>query len=405
MKIMYDILCPKDGILEDLLNEKCLTPYSDVVINFLTDISKILLSSPEYKKYPDVVTLGFWLRKAHLMEMKSTYFVVNDRSLRLARGLVFHITPSNIETMFAYSLFVSLLMGNKNIVRISSRDSRTISILLEEFSKLLNTDKYKMLKKYIAIIRYDHDDSVTQYFSSLCDVRVIWGGNETINKIRSIPVNPHACEIVFPDRFSYAVINSAAFIKKEDKKELVRRSYTDIFSFDQNACSSLKLFVWVGNNKENTRARQLFWSLFTDLIKEVNPEFSQDYAIKKLNSSYLASAGSESGTSIEKTASNVFNRLFFTSLKDINRDLHCGRGLIFECSVKKLESLSGFIRTRDQTMAVLGFDKDDIARLLENSPASGIYRVVPLGKTLDFSVLWDGYNLFSELTREVNIDI
>ena len=56
-------------------------------------------------------------------------------------------------------------------------------------------------------------------------------------------------------------------------------------------------------------------------------------------------------------------------------------------------------------MAVLGFDKDDIARLLENSPASGIYRVVPLGKTLDFSVLWDGYNLFSELTREVNIDI
>jgi len=33
----------------------------------------------------------------------------------------------------------------------------------------------------------------------------------------------------------------------------------------------------------------------------------------------------------------------------------------------------------------------------------GIDRIVPVGQALDFSPLWDGYVLFSELTRRVTV--
>ena len=33
----------------------------------------------------------------------------------------------------------------------------------------------------------------------------------------------------------------------------------------------------------------------------------------------------------------------------------------------------------------------------------GIDRVVPVGKTMDFDLIWDGYNLVERLTRVIRI--
>ena len=37
----------------------------------------------------------------------------------------------------------------------------------------------------IKIIRYSSKDNVTKDLSSICDARLIWGGDETINEIRN----------------------------------------------------------------------------------------------------------------------------------------------------------------------------------------------------------------------------
>ena len=41
--------------------------------------------------------------------------------------------------------------------------------------------------------------------------------------------------------------------------------------------------------------------------------------------------------------------------------------------------------------------------LLLTSGIKGIDRVVPIGKTMDFDFIWDGYDLISQLTRIIKM--
>jgi hypothetical protein len=52
-----------------------------------------------------------------------------------------------------------------------------------------------------------------------------------------------------------------------------------------------------------------------------------------------------------------------------------------------------------QTIAYIG-DKEMFLQLLEKG-AKGIDRIVPVGKTMDFDLLWDGYDLTGHLTRTI----
>ena len=54
---------------------------------------------------------------------------------------------------------------------------------------------------------------------------------------------------------------------------------------------------------------------------------------------------------------------------------------------------------RIQTIGVVG--DTEMIRPLIASGVKGIDRVVPVGKTMDFDLVWDGYNLSERLTRTV----
>ena len=55
-----------------------------------------------------------------------------------------------------------------------------------------------------------------------------------------------------------------------------------------------------------------------------------------------------------------------------------------------------------QTVAYIG-DKSMLMPLI-NAGVKGIDRIVPIGKTMDFDLIWDGYNLPAMLTRTVTIN-
>ena len=50
--------------------------------------------------------------------------------------------------------------------------------------KILKSKKFETIKKMITVVRYREQDHFTNYISSQCDARVIWGGDKTINNIR-----------------------------------------------------------------------------------------------------------------------------------------------------------------------------------------------------------------------------
>ena len=83
---------------------------------------------PEVRHYPDVVTFAFFCRKANLLHLQKEHAT---NSLRLGRGLVFHIAPSNVPVNFAYSLICGLLSGNNNIVRLPGKQFRQVDLIVD----------------------------------------------------------------------------------------------------------------------------------------------------------------------------------------------------------------------------------------------------------------------------------
>ena len=49
----------------------------------------------------------------------------------------------------------------------------------------------------IKIVKYTSNDDFTKYLSSICDGRLIWGGNETIKRIKEFPVKEISKRLIF----------------------------------------------------------------------------------------------------------------------------------------------------------------------------------------------------------------
>ena len=181
-----------------------LKPFDPLIINFLDDFSKILRK--ESKNLSDLITLSFFCRRNNILKLKNKYF--NNDHVSFGLGLLFHITPSNIPTNFAYSLIFGLLCGNSNIVKVPTKNFKEISVICETLNKTLSFKKYIKVKRMISIIRYTNNDELTKKLSLICDARLIWGGDKTISNIKKYESKSRNIDIPFSDRFSISLINT-----------------------------------------------------------------------------------------------------------------------------------------------------------------------------------------------------
>ena len=347
------------------------------------------------KKFSDVITFGFWIRKSSVIKLKER-FQKRDNYYRLGRGVAFHIAPSNVPVNFAYSLVAGLLMGNANIVRVSGRDYEQVDIIADAINKVLDDKKH--MKPYIVLVRYQRDMTINDYFSSIADTRIIWGGDETIREIRKSPLSSRSTEISFAERYSLAVIDSDVYMEIEEKKQVASDFYNDTYLMDQNACTSPKIVIWIGSRKEE--AKKLFWEELHKLV-EKKYSFQSIQAINKLTSSYLT-AIYEPGAKVKKHRDNYVIRVSVDKLMNGLMDIKENGGFFWEYDCDDILELKNICdNKRCQTIAILG-DADVLKPLLK-SGISGIDRIVPIGKTLDFDLIWDGYDLTAYLTRIIAI--
>ena len=163
-----------------------------------------------------------------------------------------------MPTNFAYSLLFGLLTGNSNIIKVPSKKFKQISIICDCIKKILKKKKYIKLKNTITIVRYNDYVEFTDRISSICDARLIWGGNKSIKEIRKSQLNPRSRDITFSDRFSLCVIDAKSILKfnQYDLDRVIEKFYNDTYLVDQNACSSPHLIVWLGD--KNSKARNIF---------------------------------------------------------------------------------------------------------------------------------------------------
>lgn len=389
------VLAPRDEGMQSIRSARPFQPFAPEVMAFLGDLSTALLSDDRVRAMPDVYAFGFWCRHASLAAMQRSY---DDLDQRLGRGIVFHIAPGNVPVNFAYSLAAGLLAGNANIVRVPSEDFAQVRVIAEVIDDVMSHPKHHGLREHIRLVRYERaDHHITADFSALCDVRVIWGGDASIHNIRQHPLGPRAFEVTFADRYSVCVIGADDYLQTPDRSTVTRGFYNDTYLFDQNACTAPHLVLWWGKRDVVDRAREVFWSELHTYVQErylLNPKSVVDKW-----TCALRYAATHAGSCMLKWDDNFITRLEMAQLEPGVEDWHGCCGLFFESQIDALEDILPIITRRYQTLSYLGVDKDALQSLLIQGRAVGIDRIVPIGRTLDFSLKWDGYDLVHTLSR------
>jgi len=386
---------------EDMPKLRAFPIFSDIAVKFLSAFSEKLILYKGAVIYPEIVALGFFCRKANLNTLKKQYSDI--ASISIGRGLSFHITPSNVPINFAYSLITALISGNASIIRVSSKPFVQISIIVQIIKELLDLIEFHELHDYISIVSYDHDHEINNLFSSICDIRLIWGGDQTIDEIRKSKIPAHAYEIVMSDRYSLSIINADKYILHANKEELAIDFYNDTYSFDQNACSSPRMVYWVGKILNINNSQNYFWKHLNDIILKKQYQISPLTIINKFVFSCKVAIELDD-TYIINTPNNLINRIKLNNLDHDVSKYSTGGGIFFEYSSRSKKDLTKAVTKKFQTLTYFGFDGGDLNDYLLTNRVSGIDRITPIGNGGKFSFMWDGRDLIREMSRKIYIE-
>lgn len=378
-------------------------PFAALLLEFCSELSKRILNYPGIRQFPDVLALGYWLRKSHLEAIKNRFEERLPRNaVAIPRGMVFHIPPANVDTMFVYSWILSLLAGNANIVRLPTKSSQGSALLIDIIKELLNISSFESINKSTYLIIYGHEEEITASCSAAADVRIIWGGDATVSQIRKIPLKLNGREMVFPDRFAFAALNSSRYLESKDDErvKLALDFYNDVYWFDQCGCASSRMVVWIGTKEQAEQARKIFYELLQHTLKQKRYELPLGAILQKEIFIYDKALSLEMAPPERYTSALTVLRLkrFESSCRE-----HCGFGLLYDLSLERLDEVAGFISEKDQTLTYFGFQREELLHLIDKINGRGIDRIVPIGQALRFNSLWDGMDLLSELTRLVDL--
>jgi Acyl-CoA reductase (LuxC) len=294
-----------------------------------------------------------------------------------------------------YSWALGFLSGNLNVVRLSSRYKNLEGVFFE-YLKNLNQN-FPILEKRNVFLKYSHDQvDITKKISQISSARMIWGGDKTIQKIRSIESNVFCRDVVFSDRFSGAVFKADSILNLEHKalEDLITKFFQDTMEFDQMGCSSPRFIGWVFNDEKNLKfAKEKFWQYFKDYAQK-NFQDQTSFAIDRLSTQINLIANDQS-----KDLSYDFpTRVNVLKLNNFLRQEHCGKCLFYEIDLKNLNDLCDQLTPQDQTLVQFGFNDEELKNFTSNLGWSSLSRIVNLGEALKFSHIWDGYNIYNELT-------
>lgn len=389
------ILYPKKIDWDAFFAKKATTPFDIFCTEMLEALSSSLLKDPQARQYPDVITFAFFCRKANIKKIQEQY---EREEHRIGRGCLFHIAPSNVPINFAFSLVAGLLSGNNNIVRVSSKNFPQVEIIARHIQDLSSSHAST---SRIVLVQYDRDNrEATDFFSSHSDVRVIWGGDATITSIRRSPIPSRSFDVTFADRYSFATINADA-VSEDAVGKLVEGFYNDTYLFDQNACSAPHLIVWTGDRKRIEQVRERFWNSLHELVAK-KYEFQSVMAVDKLTAMYRQAAAMEIRE--ERTKDNFIKRVMLSSLNDKIDEYRCACGYFSEyISEEDLNEVVPIVNNKYQTMSYYGYEEDRLKSFVQENKMKGIDRIVPIGHTTDFSLIWDGYDLIRTLSRKIQI--
>ncbi len=366
------------------------------------------LSGPALQAIPGLAFLRLWLRRGSLEPILLRELGPGplhgewreEAHARLAifpLGVVGHWPAGNIEIQPLLSMSCSLLGGNACVVRVPSGLAETTRLIME---RLQDVDRTGTLTDRILLTTFDHERlDLQQAMAAAVDGAMIWGGEESVLRIRALPF-PHWARIaVFGPRLSVAVMDGETWGNEADQAVWCQRIARDVWQFDQQACSSPQtLFLERREGCDLHKFVRTLRSAFEEENRvhprhDIQPALSSEICLRR--ASWLLEDGSHEA---------VFPMTpDWTILLGAGADIPApaqGRTLTVLMVEDLLEPISRF----DGVVQTLGLAIKDVAReavLARTAAENGVDRVVKLGRMHVFGSPWDGVDLVRPMTRLV----
>lgn len=374
-------------------------PFNDICIDFIQDLSNVIRKKRNSYKYQDLMYLSLWCSRKKILNLKKNF---SSNQIRMGRGLIFHITPTNVPTNFFYSFIFSLLSGNSNIVKLPPRDFEEKKIILDSIYALFKKKKYQSIKNSNIFIDYNSSNSeITKKISSVCDGRIIWGGDDTINEVKKYWIPERSVELTFSDRYSLSIINTN-YLKKNSRKDfekLTKNFFYDGYSMNQGACNSPHFVFWIG--KKNTTLENLFWDKIAQIVRK-KFIFNHMIAVKKYSNLILNILENKKFRKKKEYKNYLYIFEADNNYKKIDKIRGFG-GTFFHKNLKNISELKDYLSKKCQTISYYGFEKKILEDFLKNNNLFGVDRVVPIGQAMDINIVWDGYDVVKSLSRAIEL--
>lgn len=368
-----------------------------------------------HKDYPGsgVAFISQWCRRSNLEGLLVDSFGSTDKLDRftqsvsrkdrlyrlLPRGLAIHWLAGNVPTLGFLSMIQGILTKNSNIIKVATSADGLLAALLRELAETFTDEPQSGadLVRSIAVIRFERtDDEVASFLSKEADVRVIWGSDDAVNAIRSLPSDIEVVDVIFPSRTSFVVVGEESLSNKVSLVESIKRIARDISIFEQKACASPHTIILQTNNKEDVEffAQELRDGL-QDVLKQLpkqRPSEREVSAILNLRAQYdiLHQAWYPQGTE-------------FTILsdEDIKLGPAIGNRTIYIRRFGSFEQIAPLITKKVQTVGLLASPREE-GKLMNYLSAMGVQRFTTVGTMTQFELPWDGFMIPQQMVRWVS---
>lgn len=368
--------------------------FAEESLAFCHALSEAIFSDSRSRQFADLAALAFWLRKANLKRLIAPY--QQDGLMYKPLGRVFHNAPANVDSLFVYSGILSLLMGNRNVIRLSNRAGGSAAVLVEKLNLL--AEEYPDQVSRLQLVQCEHQAEALLALNAEVDGRVLWGSDAAIQALKAYPSSAHCRDVVFSHKLS-AVLLDAEAISLADKSTftaLLNDFCRDNLTFAQQACSSAKAVIWLGNALQVTSAQLRFWPALASKVATIREPLTAPEYFNALARAQQLLIEDPSAKSLAINAPLI--RLAVEQLTPQQVVIHGGSGLFLELAITELVQLNSMLMHCHQTLSWWGVERQSLDDWYQGL-TQGIDRLVPVGQALQFDHIWDGQDLIHALSR------
>ena len=165
---------------------------------------------------------------------------------------------------------------------------------------------------------------------------------------------------------------------------------------DQNACSSPRIICWLGIATEE--AKRVFWDALYDEIRTY--DIAPVTTVNKLLTFYKFAAENECKLIMESDCRMM--RIKVESLTQKILENVGNSGFFYECDISDISEILPICTWELQTISYIGLDSEELQEFMLLNAPDGVDRIVPVGRTMDFSFSWDGRDIVREMTRRIS---